>query len=129
MRRSPAATVYLVLTGIFVLGAIFQPFTFGLGYFGASDGYGLHEAIGAGVLQGIALLALIVALVSPDRRRDAPRALGLFVLVTVQVLLPDTRDDAAVLAAMHPLLGIFLIGMALDMHRVARRRSDAPAPA
>jgi predicted acyltransferase len=129
MRRHPATTVYLALTGIFALVALLQPFTFGLGYFGATDSYDLHEVLGVGVLHGIALLALIAALVSPDRRRDAPRALALFVLVSVQIFLPETRDDAAALAAVHPLLGIFLIGLALDMHRVARRRPDTPAAA
>ena len=129
MGRHPATTVYLVLTGIFALGALLQPFTFGLGYFGASDGYDLHEVLGGGVLHGIALLALIAALISPDRRRHAPWALGLVVLATVQILLPDTRDDAPVLAALHPVLGIALIGMAFEMHRAARTRPDTPAPA
>jgi len=108
---------------------VLQPFTFGLGYFGASDSYDIHEVLGGGVLHGIALLALIAALVGPDRRRDATRALVLFVLVTVQIFLPETRDDAAVIAALHPLLGIFLIGMAFDMHRVARAQPGTPAPA
>jgi predicted acyltransferase len=129
MRRSPATTIYLALTGIFVLGAFLQPFTFGLGYFGASDGYDLHEILGGGVLHGISLLALIAALASPDRRRDAPWALGLFVLVTVQIILPDQRDDAAALAALHPLLGVTAIGMAGWMHLLARRPPGAPAPA
>lgn len=129
MRRGPATTVYLVLTGIFALVAVLQPFTFGLGYFGASDSYDLHELLGGGILHGIALLALIAALVSPDRRRDAPRALALLVLVTIQILLPETRDDAAVLAALHPLLGIALIGMAFDMHMTARGKPDTPATA
>jgi uncharacterized membrane protein len=129
MRRKPATTIYLALTGIFALIAVLQPFTFGLGYFGASDSYDIHEVLGGGVLHGIALLALIAALAGPDRRRDAVRALVLFVLVTVQILLPETRDDAAVIAALHPLLGIFLIGMAFDMHRVARAQPGTPAPA
>lgn len=129
MRRHPATTVYLVLTGIFVLGAFFQPFTFGLGYFGASDGFDLHETIGGGVLHGITLLALIAALISPDRRRDAPWALGLLVLVTVQISLVETRDDAAGIAALHPLLGVVALLMAGWMHLLARREPAAPAAA
>ena len=129
MRRSPATTIYLVLAGIFALGALLQPFTFGLGYFGASDGYDLHEVLGGGVLHGIALLALIAALASPDRRRHAPWGLGLLVLATVQVFLPETRDDAPVLAAFHPVLGIALIGMAFQMHTLARTSPDTPPPA
>jgi len=71
MRRSPATTIYLVLTCIFALGALLQPFTFGLGYFGASDGYDLHEVLGGGVLHGIALIGMAfqmhtLARTSPD---------------------------------------------------------------
>ena len=49
---------------------------------------------------------LIAALVSPDRRRFAPWALGLLVLVTVQIALVGARDDARGVAALHPLLGV-----------------------
>ena len=127
MRRSTATTIYLYLTGLFVLFAIFQPFTFGLAYFGASDGYELHEFLGGAVLHGLSLFALIAALASPDRRRDAPWAVGLFVLVTVQIVLPDQRDDAAALAALHPFLGVISIGVAGWMHLLARRPSAAAA--
>ena len=128
MNRHPATTVYLALTGLFALIAFFQPFTFGLGYFGASDGFDLHEVMGGGVAHGITLLALIAALVSPDRRRDAPWALGLLVLVTIQISLVSARDDAAV-AALHPLLGVTVLLMAVWMHMLARRASGAPAAA
>ena len=127
MKRHPATTAYLVITGLFVLGAFFQPFTFGLGYFGASDGFDLHETIGGGVLHGLTLLALIAALISSDRRRDAPWALGLLVLVTVQIFVVEARDDAAGVAALHPLLGVTALLMALWMHMLARRAPAAPA--
>ena len=52
MKRHPATTVYLALTGLFALIAFFQPFTFGLGYFGSVDGFDLHEVLGGGVLHG-----------------------------------------------------------------------------
>jgi len=119
----------MALTGLFALLAVLQPFTFGLGYFGAADSYEIHEIIGGSVLHGIALLALIAALASPDRRQLWPLALGLFVLATIQIALPATRDDAAVLAALHPLLGIALIGMAFDMHMRARKLPGTPATA
>jgi hypothetical protein len=129
VKRHPATTVYIAITGLIALLAFFQPFTFGLGYFGASDGFDLHEVLGGGVLHGLTLLALIAALVSPERRRDAPWALGLLVLVTVQIALVSTRDDAAGVAALHPLLGVSALLMAAWMHWLARRPAQpAPSP-
>ena len=129
MNRHPATTVYLALTGLFALIAFFQPFTFGLGYFGASDGFDLHEVLGGGVLHGLTVLILIAALVSPDRRRLAWWALGLLVLVTAQIGLVETRDDAAGVAALHPLLGVSALLMAGWMHWLARRPAQpAPSP-
>ena len=51
-------------------------------------------------------------------------------LVTVQILLPEQRDDAAALAALHPLLGVIAIGVAGWMHLLGRRpAAAATAPA
>ena len=75
------------------------------------------------------VLILIAALVSPDRRRLAWWALGLLVLVTAQIGLVETRDDAAGVAALHPLLGVSALLMAGWMHWLARRPAQpAPSP-
>ena len=128
MKRHPATTVYIALTGLVALIAFFQPFTFGLGYFGASDGFDLHEVMGGGVLHGLTLLILIAALVSPDRSGLWPWALALLVLVTVQIALVGTRDDAAGVAALHPLLGVSALLMAGWMHWAARKPVGAAPP-
>ena len=127
MSRHPATTAYVAVAGLFALVAFFQPFTFGLGYFGASDGFDLHEALGGGLLHGLTLLMLIAALVSPERRRLAPWALGLLVLVTVQIFVVGARDDAAGVAALHPLLGVTALLMAAWMHFDGRRSAAVPA--
>ena len=127
MKRHPATTVYVALTGLFALIAFFQPFTFGLGYFGASDGFDLHEVLGVAVLHSLAVLILIAALVSPERRRLALWALALLVLVTVQIALIEFRDDAAGVAALHPLLGVTALLMAGWMHYDGRRTPVLPA--
>ena len=120
MKRHPATTAYIALTGLFALIAFFQPFTFGLGYFGASDGFDLHELLGVAILHSLTALILVAALVSPERRSLWPWALGLLLLVTLQIGLIDVRDDAAGLAALHPLLGVTALLMAGWMHRQAR---------
>jgi hypothetical protein len=127
VKRHPATTVYIALTGLFALIAFFQPFTFGLGYFGSVDGFDLHEGLGGGGLHGLTVLILIAALVSPDRRRLWPWALGLLVLVTVQIMFVGARDDAEWVAALHPLFGVTALLMAMWMHWDARHL-ERPAP-
>jgi hypothetical protein len=130
MKRHPATTVYVALTGLFALIAFFQPFTFGLGYFGASDGFDLHEVLGFAVLHSLTLLILIAAVVSPERRRLAWWALGLLVLVTVQIsLIEEAAADAPGVAALHPLLGVTALLMAGWMHYDGRKKPAAPAAA
>ncbi len=120
MKRHPATTVYIALTGLFALIAFFQPFTFGLGYFGSLDNFDLHEVLGGGVLHGLSVLILIAALVSPDRGLLWPWALGLLVLVTAQIAFVGARDDAEWVAALHPLFGVTALLMAMWMHWSAR---------
>ena len=126
MKRHPATTVYIALTGLFAVIAFFQPFTFGLGYF-RGTGFDLHEFLGFAILHSLTVLILIAALVSPDRRRLWPWALGLLVLVTIQLGLIDAREDAPGVAALHPLLGVSALLMAMWMHLLARRPAH-PAP-
>ena len=127
MKRHPATTIYIALTGLVALIALFQPFTFGLGYFGSLDNFDLHEVLGGGVLHGLTVLILIAALVSPDRSQLWPWALGLVVLVTMQISLVGARDDAEWVAALHPLVGVLILLMALWMHWSARHL-EHPAP-
>jgi hypothetical protein len=125
-RRHPATTVYLALAGLFALGAFLQPFFAGLGIFG-SGGFDTHEGIGF-ALHGITVLILIAAIVAPTRRRDAPLALVLLVLVTLQISL--ATSDTTALAALHPFLGVSSMLLALWMHmRALRERGAVPAPA
>jgi hypothetical membrane protein len=114
-RRHPATKVFLALTGIFALGAFFQPFTAGLGIFGES--FSAHQGLGW-MLHTLTLVALVAAVVSPTRGRDAPLALALAAIVTVQVLLVNV--DAAAVQALHPLLGVSSLLLAIGIHLRAR---------
>src|SRR5215208_5170966 len=109
-RRSWIITVAGALAAFFAVASLVQIFFAGLGIFGA-ESFDLHESFGY-VLHGIAIVVFLVALASPRRRRLAPAGLALAVLVTVQVGLVDTRDDAPGLAALHPLLGVLDIALA-----------------
>jgi hypothetical protein len=57
-------------------------------------------------------------------------AAGLVVLVTVQIGLVGARDDAPGLAALHPVLALFALGLAVHMGiHVLRPRRPMAAPA
>ena len=57
---------------------------------------------------------------------------GLAVLVTIQIALVGARDDAPGVAALHPVLALFALGLAfhIGMPALSRRRgASAPRPA
>ena len=117
-RRHVATKIYLALTGIFALGAFFQPFTAGLGIFGGE--FEAHEGLGW-MLHTLTVLAFVAALISPTRRRDAPLGLALAVIVTVQLLVVES--DTAAVAALHPFLGVTALLLAVATHLLARTRT------
>jgi hypothetical protein len=99
----------LVWAGLVVL----QVFFAGLGIFGASS-FDTHKAFG-NVLHGLTALLLLLAIAGPRTGRDIGMAAGLFILVTIQIGLVSARDDAPGLAALHPVLALFAIGLAVHM--------------
>jgi hypothetical protein len=126
MRTNAATIAYMGLLGLFALGALVQPFTAGLGIFGA-ESFDTHEMVG-GIVHLIAVLALVAALISPTRKRDAPWALLLAALATVQLSLVES--DTAGVQALHPFLGVSNLLLALWLHVRARRDlAGAAAPA
>ena len=121
-RRHPSTTVFLALTGIFALGAFLQPFTAGLGIFG--EGFDAHTGLGW-LLHTLTLAALVAAVISPTRRRDAPLAAALVAIVTIQVMLVNV--DASAVQALHPLLGVGSLLLAIGIHLLARASRAATA--
>jgi hypothetical protein len=104
-----ARTAYTVLAAIFLLIVVLQFLTAGLGIFRDADDFDIHRE-GAGGAHLVPLLMLIIALVGKLGRNAAIGAFALLVLVAIQSFLPsdDIRQDAPVLAALHPLLALVL---------------------
>src|SRR5918996_438265 len=91
MRRVGQVT-YLVLAGLGTFGAkTFEP----------------HKDF-AGVFHLLALLLLLLAIFVRRNRMDIILAVVLFVIVTVQFSLPEAREDAPGVAALHVVNALFI---------------------
>ena len=126
MRRG-ATTALGALALLLVAGGVVQFFLAGLGVFG--EGFEAHETWGW-VLHTIALIMLLLAILGPRTGRDIGMAAALFVLITVMITLVNVADDAPWLAALHPVLALFVLGLASHIgmrHRPGRREPVAPA--
>ena len=103
---------------------IVQVFLAGLGIFGA-ESFDAHKAFG-NALHALTAVILLLAIAGPRTRRDIGMALGLFILVTIQIGLVSARDDAPGLAALHPVLALVAMGLAahIGMHVLRPRRQS-----
>jgi hypothetical membrane protein len=129
MRRAGEIS-YVVLAWLFLACVITQFFLAGLGIFGAKT-FEPHKDF-AGVFHALALLLLLLAIFVRRNRTDIILTVVLFVIVTVQFSLPEARDDAPGVAALHVVnaLFIWIVGYHLAMRAlVARFRERPPAPA
>ena len=125
MRRA-ATTGYHGLALLIGIGGIVQVFLAGLGIFGA-ESFSAHEGFGW-ALHTAAIVVFLLALLGP-RGRAIGMGFGLLALMTIQIMLVGARDDTPGLAALHPVLALFVIGLAfqIGMPLVSRRRG-ASAP-
>ena len=119
MRRS-ATTAYRTLALIFAACVVLQVFFAGLGIFGA-ESFKTHETFGW-ILHTATIVLLLLAIAGPRNRHDVGLAFGLLVLTTIQISLVGSRDDMPGLAALHPVLALGILGLALYMGRGAVRK-------
>ena len=128
--RSGATTAYHGLALLIAAGIVVQVFLAGLGIFGA-ESFSAHEGFGW-TLHTASIAVFLLALLGPRTGRTIGLGFGLLALLTVQVSLVGLRDDAPYLAALHPVLALFALGLAyyIGMPLVSRRRAGrAPRPA
>ena len=125
--RSTVTTLYHALALLIAAGVFLQFFLAGLGIFGA-ESFDAHESLGWSI-HTASIALFLLALLGPRTGRAIGMSFALLVLLTVQVLLPGLRDDAPGLAALHPVLALFVLGLAvhIGMPLLSRRRA-ASAP-
>ena len=118
--RKGSSTAYSGLGWLIVL----QFFLAGLGIFGA-ESFSSHETVG-GILHGLTVLVFLLAIAGPRTGRDIGLGFALAALTTLQISLPELRDDSAWLAAFHPVLALAVLGLAA--HTGQRYIGGAGAP-
>lgn len=116
MRRA-AYVAYRGFAGLFVLGVLVQYFLAGLGVFESESVFEIHATIGL-ILGGVALVVLLLAgglTMSGELDRTTAGMAGLLVtLMIVQYLLVELFSEAVPpLAALHPVNGLLVLGVAL----------------
>ena len=128
MRRA-GQSAYLVIAWLFLAVVIVQFFLAGLGVFGA-ESFEAHRDFG-GAFHLLALLLLVLAIFVRRNRTDIILSVVLFVIVTVQFSLPEARDDAPGVAALHVVnaLFIWIAGYHLAMRALVTRFRGDPLEA
>ena len=128
--RNGVTTAYYWLALLIAVAIVVQVFLAGVGVFGANS-FDAHENFGW-MIHSAAILLFILALIGPRTRRAIGMSFGLLVLMTVQIELVGARDDEPYVAAFHPVLALFVLGLAvhIGMPALSRRRgASAPRPA
>ena len=125
--RAGATTAYYALSLLIAIGIVVQVFLAGLGIFGA-ESFSAHEGFGW-TLHTAAIVVFVLAVVGPRTGSAMGMGFGLLALMTLQILLVGARDDTPWIAAFHPVLALFVLGLAfhIGMPLVSRRRA-ASAP-
>jgi Family of unknown function (DUF6220) len=128
MRRASTLT-YGYLAALFVLAVILQVFLAGLGIFGAKS-FSAHKDFGW-ILHTTTIVLFLLSIAGPRTRADMGMAFGLFALCTVQVSIvgDSVREDAPGVAALHPVLALFILGLAgWIAWRTLGRSAAGPGP-
>jgi hypothetical protein len=112
MVRSFARTAYPVVAGLFVACAVVQVFLAGLGVFDNPNSFITHRNFGY-LFGWLTLVLLVIALVGRMQRRFVGLAVLILVLFSLQSVFIAVRQDMPAVAALHPLNGFLILGIAI----------------
>ena len=111
MVRSFARTAYPIVAGLFVACAVIQVFLAGLGVFDDPSTFITHRNFGY-LFGWLTLVLLVIALVGRMPRRYVGLAVLILVLFSLQSVFVALKEDMPAVAALHPLNGFFILGVA-----------------
>ena len=133
MSRPLVPAAFLVVSALFVAGVIIQFFLAGLGVFESAAAFITHRDFGR-AFGWLVLVMLILAIVGRLPRRQLVAVIGIIVAYALRSVLVAVRVDAPIVAALHPLNGVLILLLAVEVVRYAwvtraTRRSAEKAPA
>lgn len=130
MIRSVARLAHPIVIVAFLGCGIVQVFLAGLGVFDDPRAFITHREFGY-AFGWLTLVALVLALAGREPRRITGLTALLLVQFAVQSVLVAVRGDLPVVAALHPLNGFAILGVATLTARLswAARREPAAATA
>jgi hypothetical protein len=111
MVRSFARIAYPVVAGLFVACAVIQVFLAGLGVFDDPNAFITHRNFGY-LFGWLTLVLLVISLAGRMPRRFVGLAVLILVLFSLQSVFVALRQDMPVVAALHPLNGFLILGVA-----------------
>ena len=126
MSRSIARTALPIASGAFVACAVIQVFLAGLGVFDDPHSFITHRDFGY-AFGWLTLVVLILALVGRSTRRITGLAALLLVQFALQSVFIAVRADLPAVAALHPLNGFALLGVAVVLTRQSWQVRRIPA--
>jgi hypothetical protein len=128
-RATIVPDAFLVVSALFVACVVAQIFLAGLGVFERASAFITHRDFGY-AFGWLALLMLILAIVGRLPRRQLAIVVGIIVAFAFQSVFVALRTDAPALAALHPLNGVLILLLGIEVTRRAwvMRRGRAPDP-
>ena len=134
-----ARRAHPIVLAVFAACGVVQVFLAGLGVFADAGAFARHREFGY-LFGWLTLVALVLALLGRLPRRIVGADVLLLVLFTLQSVFVALRTDMPAVAALHPVNGFAIIGLAVvtaraswrvraaDQSRAADAAPGAPAP-
>lgn len=117
---------FLAVAVLFVACVVVQFFLAGLGVFESYASFITHRDFGY-AFGWLALVLLALAIVGRAPRRQLLRVVAIIVAFAFQSVFVALRTEAPALAALHPLNGVLILLLSIDVAMYAwRHRRDDP---
>jgi uncharacterized protein DUF6220 len=126
MVRSFARQALPIAAGLFVACAVIQVFLAGLGVFDDPRYFLTHAGFGY-TFGWLTLIVLVLSLLGREPRRIVGLSILLLALFSLQSVFVALRESYPAVAALHPLNGFLILGVAIVLTRASWAVRREPA--